>query len=329
MKMKKVLFILFAVMMSLSLVACTTQSSSNSSLAQSGGTSSSSSVTVTTLNGAKESVQLQVPYNPKRIAVMDLATLDILDNLGLGDRVVGVSKGSSIDYLQNYMTDNSITNLGTIKEVDMEALMSCEPDIIFIGGRLADKYDELSKIAPVVYLAIDTQLGVVESVRNNATTVASIFGAQDSVQKNFSDFDSRIQALTKVSNDKTAIIGMCTSGGFNVLGNDGRCSMIGKEIGFNNLAAVDVTSTHGNESSFELLVNINPDYVFVLDRDAAIGTDGAQPAKEIMENELVIQTDAYKNNRIVYLDRPAIWYTAEGGITALDYMLADLEKALL
>ena len=28
---------------------------------------------------------------------------------------------------------------------------------------------------------------------------------------------------------------MCTSGGFNILGNDGRCSLIGNEIGFENI----------------------------------------------------------------------------------------------
>jgi len=48
-----------------------------------------------------------------------------------------------------------------------------------------------------------------------------------------------------------------------------------------------------------------------------------------MENELVMQTDAYQNGNIVYLEHPAVWYTAEGGITALDMMLADLESVLL
>ena len=126
-------------------------------------------------------------------------------------------------------------------------------------------------------------------------------------------------------------MGLVTSGGFNVLGNDGRCSIIGREIGFENIgvdADID-TSTHGNEASFEFIVKTNPDYVFVLDRDAAIGTDGAKLAREIMENELVMGTDAYKNGNIVYLAHPAVWYTAEGGITALDRMLRDLEDPLL
>lgn len=72
----------------------------------------------------------------------------------------------------------------------------------------------------------------------------------------------------------------------------------------------------------------NPEYLFVMDRDAAIGTDGAQMAKEIVENELVMDLDVYKNGNIVYLAHPAVWYTAEGGIQALDIMLQDLESEL-
>ena len=107
--------------------------------------------------------------------------------------------------------------------------------------------------------------------------------------------------------------------------------LIGNEIGFENIGVdsnVD-TSTHGNEASFEFVVERNPEYIFVMDRDAAINTEGAQLAQEIVENELVKGTDAYKNGHIVYLEHPAVWYTAEGGINALDIMLQDLEGALL
>ena len=212
----------------------------------------------------------------------------------------------------------------------MEAVMACEPDIIFIGGRLSASYDALSEIAPVVYLSTDSELGVVESVRKNATTIAGIFGLEAQVEEKMADFSDRISALQEISKDKTAIVGLVTSGGFNVLGNDGRCSLIGREVGFNNIgvdANID-TSTHGNEASFEFVVEKNPDYIFVMDRDAAIATEGAKLAQEIVENELVMGTDAYKNGNIVYLAHPAVWYTAEGGITALDIMLQDLETEL-
>ena len=287
-------------------------------------------ITITSLNGNREPAELEVPYDPQRIAILDMASLDILDALGVGNRVVG-SASTSLDYLQSYVTDENISNLGTIKEADLEAVMACEPDVIFIGGRLSKSYDALSEIAPVVYLSTDSSIGVVESVRKNAATIASMFGLEDQVATLMGGFDSRIETLKAFAEGKTAIMGLCTSGGFNVLGNDGRCSIIGVEIGFENVgvdANID-TSTHGNEASFEFIVDKNPEYIFVMDRDAAIATEGAQLAQEIVENELVMGTDAYKNGHIVYLDHPAVWYTAEGGITALDLMLADLESTLL
>lgn len=352
---KKIMTLALSAVMAVSLAACGAGGNSDSS--SSGSTSASGSsavsdvssasaasdastassgeekpetITVKSLNANKEEVDLEVPYDPERIAILDMACLDIIDSLGVGDRVVG-SAGTSLDYLQDYVTDENIENLGTIKEADMEAVMACEPDVIFIGGRLSSSYDTLSEIAPVVYLSTDTEIGVVESVRKNASTIASMFGLEDQVDELMADFDERIETLEAFAEGKTAIVGMCTSGSFNVLGNDGRCSMIGREIGFENVgvdANVD-TSTHGNEASFEYVVEKNPDYIFVMDRDAAIGTDGAQLAQDIMENELVQGTDAYKNGQLVYLEHPAVWYTAEGGVQALDLMLQDLENTLL
>ena len=228
-------------------------------------------------------------------------------------------------------------------------------------------YDDLSQIAPVVFLQTDTAAdgkSVIESVRDNATTIASMFGLEDEIASKMEAFDQRIAALQEFAAGKTAVVGMCTSGSFNVLGNDGRCSIIGREIGFDNVAAdaaaeqseqsgkpegtskqgnnqgesqgegksgeaiAAVTATHGNEASFETIVSLDPDYIFVMDRDAAIGTEGAQLAREIMDNELVQSMRAAQDNHIVYLEHPNVWYTAEGGITALDYMLADLEQGL-
>lgn len=329
MRKNKLMTAALALTLVLGLSACGTNSDpeETESSAQEPVSSEKENVTIKSFNAAGESVDLEVPYDPERIAILDMASLDILDSLGVGDRVVG-SASTSLDYLQEYVTKEEMANLGTIKEADMEAVMACEPDIIFIGGRLSESYDALSEIAPVVYLSTDSEAGVVESVRNNAAVIASIFGLEDKVDSLMSDFDSRIAALNAFAEGKTAIVGLSTSGSFNILGNDGRCSIIGKEIGFDNLGDGDTTSTHGNETSFELVVELNPEYIFVMDRDAAIGTDGAQLAQEIVENELVMGTDAYKNGNIVYLEHPAVWYTAEGGIQALDVMLSDLESEL-
>lgn len=339
--MKKFMTTALAIMAALSLAACSSQAAEQSTQGNpssaedsSGETSTESSqterpesVTITAYNGDKELTELTVPYDPQRIAILDMAVLDMLDNWGLGDRVVGMPKSSQIDYLMDYNRSEDIVNLGTLKEVDMEKLMSSEPDLIFIGGRLASQYDALSEIAPVVYTAVDYEIGLMESVKRNASMIASIFGKEQEAQEALAGFDARLEALAQAAEGKTAVIGMVTSSNFNTLGDGSRCSLIGGEVGFENLAN-DVDSTHGNESSFELLVSLDPDYIFVLDRDSAINTEGAKLAQEIMENELVQKTRAYQDGKVVYLT-PTVWYLAEGGITATDVMLTDLEKSIL
>lgn len=323
--MKKIFSLTLAAALMLGLAACAPQASESGASDE-----TQQTVTVSTLDGAGQPVEQEVVYDPQRIAVLDMAALDILDALGMGDRVVGAPK-IYLEYLQGYSNNEQIAALGTIQEADLESVMACEPDVIFISARLSKSYDALREIAPVILLSVDNEVGVVESVRNNTASIASLFGLEGKVEELMAGFDERIQALSEFASGKTAVIGMCTSGSYNVLGNDGRLSLIGREVGFENIG-VDAsanTSTHGNEASFEFIVEKAPEYIFVMDRDAAIGKDGAKLAQEIMENQLVQSTEAYQNGNVIYLANPAAWYTAEGGVTALDLMLSDLESELL
>lgn len=324
--MKKFLSLFLVLMMALSLAACGSDSKDDSKDTA----EDAKTVTVTCLDGNSETTEVTVPYDPQRVVAIDFASLDILDNLGLGDRVVG-AVNITLDYLSSYNDNDNVANVGTLKEPDMEAIMECEPDVIFMAGRASDYYDSLVEIAPVVRLTSDSSIGLVESVRKNGKVIASIFGLEDKVDEKLQAFDERIAALAEFAEGKTAIVSIFSGGSASLLGNDGRCSIIGTEIGFENVGVSEdtATATHGNEASFEFFVDANPDYVFVMNRDAAIGADGADLAQDVIENELVKQTDAYKNGNIVYLENPGVWYTAEGGITALDIMLTDLETALL
>lgn len=332
---------------------------------------------MTGMDAAGEPIEVMVPYKPERVVVLDLANLDILDNLGLGGCVVGAPT-ITLPYLQSY--NDELPIVGSVKTPDMEAVMACEPDLILMGGRMAEYMDSLGEIAPVLRLTTVSDEGLVEAIRANAQTVGAIFGETEHVDELLAQYDAQIAALAEFAQGKTCVLGMSTSGSFNLLGNDGRCSLIVNEIGFDNIGvdaaaagsdsgrsgghgsrdegneeessgrsgsgegsegegssesgndasgSAGVTPTHGNEVSFEAIVALNPDYIFVMDRDSAISATGAQLAQEIMENELVMKTDAYRNGNLVILENPGIWYLAEGGITSLGIMLSDLEKALL
>ncbi len=323
--MKKLLTLLLAMVMVLSMAACGSNEEKNNTNNASNEEQKPETITITCLNGVSEEIELEVPYDPQRIVTLDAASLDILSNLGLTDRVVGTTTPEA--YLEEYVTE--ATNVGTAKTFDAEAIMECEPDIIFMAGRGSDYYDTLAEIAPVVRLTVSG--AVVEGTYANAKTIASIFGMEEEMSEKLNAYDERIAALQAIAEGKNAIVGMCTSGSFKLLANDGRCSIIGNELGFNNIgveANVD-TSAHGNEASFEYIVDKNPDYIFVLDRDKATNAEGAQLAKDIMENDLVMSTDAYKNGNMIIMENAGVWYKAEGGFTALGIMLEDLENVLL
>ncbi|MDY2799204.1 MAG: siderophore ABC transporter substrate-binding protein [Anaerobiospirillum succiniciproducens] len=284
-------------------------------------------VSVFSLDQNRNKISVSVPVNPKNVAVADYAILDIMDRLDLGNKITGVTATGAVpEYLNKYQDNKQLTNIGTVKELDLEKLMALEPEVIFIGGRLAAKYEELSAIAPVVFLSVDYSEPLIESVKRNTSTIASIFQTQGKAQELIKSFEDRISKLKEQAQGKSAVVGMVNATQFKTLGNTGRCSMIGRDIGFNNLSK-DIVATHGNESSFELLLKLNPEYIFILDRDSAIATQGAKLAKDVMNNELVHKTDAFKNNKITYLNS-AVWYLSEGGLTATDLMLQDLETAL-
>ncbi|MBQ8295325.1 MAG: ABC transporter substrate-binding protein [Clostridia bacterium] len=290
-------------------------------------------VTIQAYNAQKKLADIEVPYDPERIAILDMASLDIIDGLGLGDRVVGCTS-VSIEYLKdeyNPTDTNDIKNVGTIKEANMVELMACDPDIIFIGGRLSSVYNDLAEIAPVVYLGVDATKGVVESTTTNTQQIAKIFGKETEVNALLAqyDFSTRINAIKTQFEGKRAIVGMYSGSNFNLVDNTGRCSIIGKECGFANIKDGQTSgATHGDTASWEAIKTLNPEYIFVMDRNNAIGSEATVSTKEAIENEIVKTMDVYKDGKICYLGHPNVWYTSEGGVQALDMMLEDLETFL-
>ena len=262
-------------------------------------------LTAQTFNEKNAPVEVVIPKYPKRVAVLDYAVLDTMDVWGLGDRVTALPKSTALPWLAKYKNDSKIVNTGTPKEVDFEALMASEPDVIFVSGRLVKKIPELRRIAPVIYQKTDRELGSLEQTKAKLVQLGGIFGKTAEAEAAGRAFDERAAAIRTASAGRTAVVGMVTSSHFNMLGLKSKGSLIGNE----------------------LLVKLNPDFIFVCDRDSAISRPGARLAQDVMTNPLVERTDAAKNGRIVHLTSSA-WYLAEGGLRATDMMFADIEKAL-
>lgn len=89
---------------------------------------------------------------PKRVVVLDVGEFDNVVSLGL--KPVGYAPSEGDAAIPSYLKKNAgePKSVGTINSLNLEAIAGLRPDLI-LGSQLraADKYDELSKIAPTVF----------------------------------------------------------------------------------------------------------------------------------------------------------------------------------
>lgn len=265
-----------------------------------------------------------VDKNPQKVVVFDFGTLDTLDKLGV--EVIGLPKSNIPPYLADKYSDAKYENVGSLKEPDFEKINALKPDLIVITGRTSDSYEEMSKIGPTLYVEIDNSK-YMESFEHNARLFGEIFGKEDVVEKELTEVKEAIKQLhDKASaSGKNSLIILTNDNKISAYGPSSRFGIIHDVFGFAPVDDKIEVSTHGQSISFEYIVDKDPDYLFVVDRTAAVG--GESGAKEMIENDLVKNTKAYKEGNIVYLD-PNYWYLSGGGLISVPAMVKEVEASV-
>jgi len=264
-----------------------------------------------------------VPVNPKKVVVFDYGVLDSLDKLGVD--VIGVPQASIPPYLSKY-EDSKYKNVGSLKEPDFEKISELAPDLIIISGRQSAAYEELTKIAKTIYLGVDTAK-YMESYTENAKILGQIFNKEAEVEAELAAVTAQIKAVNEraTASGKNGLIILANEGSISAYGSQSRFGIIHDLLGITPVDPGIKVETHGNPVSFEYIVEKNPDYLFVVDRDAAV--NGESGAKKTIENDLVKNTKAFKDGNIVYLD-PNFWYLSGGGLVSVAEMVKEIDAAV-
>lgn len=310
--MKKILSAVLASALTASLLAGCTNNAKDSD-------SESKKATVTVKNSFTDNVE--IPVDPEKVAVFDMAVIDSISALGI-DVQIAAPVSSIPSSLSEYKNSE---NAGDIKEPDMEKLYEFAPDLIIITGRQADFQKELSQIAPVWYVDIEND-NLMETFEREYTYFGEIFSRQDEVKEKVTQIKAAINNYTSDNDvqDKALIL----------LTNNGKISAYGKGSRFGlihdilNIPVADDTlkvSTHGQEVGYEYISKTNPDVIFVVDRAAIAG--GSTAASEMLDNALVRTTNAYKNEKIVYLDSE-LWYLVGFGLNSMQEMISEISGSL-
>ncbi|REE03701.1 ABC transporter substrate-binding protein [Citricoccus nitrophenolicus] len=233
----------------------------------------------------------------------------------------------------DYPSDDSIIDLGSHREPNLEGFVEAEPDLVLNGQRFSGQTEA---IKPLIGDAAFLDTNVVEGeplegeLRRQTTLLGDIFAQQAEAEALVADFDAAIEEAKGAYDAEQTVVGLIATGGDLSYAAPSTGRAIGPVFDMLELTPAlereGSTNHQGDDISVEAIAEANPDWLLVMDRDAATSSDeGTQPAAELIEGSEALQdVTAVKEGNIVYL--PEDFYVHED-IQNYTTFLNDLAEA--
>lgn len=270
----------------------------------------------------------QVPAKPLRVVVYDLGALDAMHTLGLP--VAGVPKAQLPDYLSSYAAPR-YTVAGSLFEPDYDALSRLRPDLIIVGGRSSAKYELLSKLAPTVDFSVRGS-HMLEDMDRTVTALAGLYGKQAQGRALMDQVRSEVASLRPLASQAApGVLLMAINDKIMPQAPGARFGFLFDVLGAQSLlTAKDVPARGGPAFGFDDLAKLQPQWIYVIDRNTATGSapgGGAiVPSTQVFDNAQVRSTPAGQKNQVVFLD-PKGWYLmGSSGPTAMLRNVTQLKQ---
>ncbi|MDN6748600.1 MAG: ABC transporter substrate-binding protein, partial [Brevibacterium sp.] len=266
-------------------------------------------------NGAQS-----VASPPASVVATDNRTFETLDAWDIELSAAAVSLMSED---LSYTKDDSVLDLGSHREPDLEKIVEAKPDLVINGQRFAQFHDDLAKLAPeATVLELDPRDGedFGSELKRQTTVLGEIFGKQDDAQKIIDDYDASVKRAKAAYDSKDTAMGLITSAGdigYSAPSVGRTVGPVFDILGLNPALDVEASSEdhQGDDISVEAIADSKPELMVVLDRDASFAPEdrdeGSAPAAEVLEDsEALTDVPAIKDDKIVYF--PQDTYLNEG-----------------
>ncbi|MGE7880221.1 siderophore ABC transporter substrate-binding protein [Peribacillus muralis] len=319
--MRKIKWTVIVAMFFLMLAACSNSSNENGKTETKGKENDSTEASTVEITDAHGTVT--VPVNPKNVIALDNRTFETLANWGI--ELAAVPK-DVMPADSSYVKDEAVKNVGNHREPNLEIIAAADPELVIVGQRFASYYEEIKKLVPnaaVIDLNFDVSEeaetpgeNLVNGLKEATNSLGQIFDKNEEAKQLVADFDQSIKDAKSAYNGKDTVMSVEVAAG-----NIGfSAPHFGRVWGpmydiFGWKPALEIenaTSDHkGDEISVEAIVKSNPDWLFVLDRDAAVSsTTDAVPAQDVIDNSPALKNvTAVSKGQIVYA--PDDTYTNE------------------
>ncbi|MDO5642963.1 MAG: siderophore ABC transporter substrate-binding protein [Paracoccus sp. (in: a-proteobacteria)] len=254
--------------------------------------------------------QTVLAETPAQVFVTDWAAFDNLTALGVP--VAGLPDSNIPGYLADQLPEDAL-RIGSLMEPDFEAIANARPDLVIIAARSRTAYPTMSQIAPTYDATVDNA-ALIDEVKARLTTYGEVFGVQDRAAELIGNLDAKLaEARAAAEGRGTGLVIVTNAGKIGIYGPASRVAWIYDELGVPSVFdSVDDRDHGGDAISFEYLAEQNPDWLFVVDRDAGTGSGQGEAARALLDNELIHDTTFWSKGQMIFLDPTAAYVTMHG-----------------
>ncbi len=297
---KRVLSLILAAAMALSLAACSNPGSASSGSGASQSASSASSqadsstqseaafpVTVTDAAGREVTIEEE----PEKLVSGYYITTSMLIALGHADKLVGIEAKADTRPIYALAAPEllELPSVGTAKEFDLEGCAALEPDLVILPLKLKDTVPALEELGLTV-ITVNP-----ESLEELNETIKLLVAAIGDPMKGWELLDYNQQTQEFLAE----ILADVEKPRVYLAGNSSYLSTAGAamyqntllELGGGENVAAELEDTYWADVSYEQLLSWNPE-VIIMASDAAYSKD------ELLADPQLQQLDAVKNGRV-------------------------------
>ena len=325
------------VVLMMTIVGCSSPDANNDGdtpVTDENGTVENATVEITDIYGT-----VSVPVNPKSVVALDNRTFETLSDWGVK---LAAAPKAVMPSDSPYVSDDSVQDIGSHNEPNLEVIAAVNPDLVIVGQRFSSRYEEIKALVPnavVINLNFDVSTeaatpgdNLVNGLINSTVALGKIFDKNEEAAKLVADFEKAISDAKSAYDGTSTIMSVVVSGGnigFSAPRSGRVWGPMYEVFGWVSSLEVDgATSDHqGDDISVEAIAQSNPDWIFVLDRDAATSAAAeATPASDVINNSPALQNvTAITSGQVIYA--PNDTYTNESIQTYLE-LFGDIASAL-
>ena len=290
--MKKILSMLLASVMVLSLAACSNQpaeenSSSQSSSEQTASLETTYPVTITDALGREVTIEEE----PERLVSGYYITTSYLAALDLDEKLVGIEAKADTRELYKLAAPElpSLPNVGSLKQFNLETCISTEPDLVILSAKVPDAVAKLEELGiPVIAVNPESEKEFKETI----SMIGTACNVQERANELTESYDKAIADLAaKLEGVEPARVYLGGNSAFlSTAGPAMFQDLLIRGAGAENVAS-EITDTYWATVSYEQLLAWSPDTI-ILAPQAEYTVD------DVLNDPALADLDAVKNGKV-------------------------------